>query len=108
MDYAEILKKVGWKILSILMQEDLPRKPKQLWLDLELRVIGDITSEQYAKEFLSILIRRGGVFLPKWWEREEKPHKQEKPDRANYHLSWCLLASCAIRRGQTDADAVNG
>jgi len=75
MDYTEILKKVGWKVLSILMQEDLPRKPKQLWLDLELRVIGDITSEQYAKEFLSILIRRGGVFLPKWWEREEKPRK---------------------------------
>lgn len=75
MAFTDTLKKYGWKMLSVLLGEELPRKPKELYLNITLRIDDDFSSERHAREFLSTLIRRGGIFLPKWWEQEEKPHK---------------------------------
>ena len=87
MGFVETAKKYGSALLSLLEgsaiesawsgTKELLRKPepKQLWLSVTLRIADDFSSERYAREFLSPLITRGGVFLPKWWEQEDRPHQ---------------------------------
>ena len=87
MGFIETAKKYGSAFLSLFegsaiesiwrgTKESLRKpEPKQLWLSIELRVADDFSSERYAKEFLSALVRRGGIFLPKWWEQEDRPHR---------------------------------